>query len=837
MTYDQKRALALLRRGTGNANAEFRDGQEEAIRAAVERGSRLLVVKKTGWGKSFVYFIAARLVREQMMRTRELPGPALLISPLVALMRDQVRNAHKMGVKAMYLSADNRGVWPDIRKAVTEDHSCDILLVTPERLANTTFNETILTDIAERLPMLVVDEAHCLSDWGHDFRPDYRRIENLVRQLPRTTRVLATTATANQRVKDDLKRFLGDTMTLITGDLGRPSLLLQNISMPARANRMAWLAEQLRTIGGSGIIYTSSRKATRQVTYWLQLCDIAAEAYSGETDKNHPGIRKKLEDHLHQNKVKALVATIALGIGFDKPDLAFVVHYQRPGSVVGYYQQVGRAGRALEKAYATMLCGYEDFNIVEYFMRWAFPSREQVDQILKALVEAASAAQTSENSTENLQTGLSGLHLQELARRTAIERKHLASWMKILATEQPAPFVKVEEEDLDGNEAVVSTRHIPRKQGTDLWVATGEPVSEQFWKRAKRVIAHRKLELKQMGEYSQLRSGYMQYLVHALDGEIGDFKPPDLNMLPTHTDTRIARNAQTLLKRWDHELRPRLRWAWPEITFIPNEHRCEFGDTLCSLYDRDIGSMARRGFSTNEFEAALVDDAAMHIDRSELYGAARWITYIPSIVQPESDRIRRFAKRLAESLRLPLKAALRPEWDGDLTVTLKPGEAHLEYLVLTPEDPNKVLLRTDLKPRNKIRRTTLRYADRLVVRCSPELEKRAIRFLTHLAKSRRLHGPISVWKFDGPGESGNTAVVLYKSHKEAPWHSLLNSLGQAIHFSNSLQADAQHVSEEPVLLVNDLLDHGWAFAYASAELRKAGCRAVLPFALVTSEKW
>ena len=491
MIYDHERALELLRLGTGNEHAQFRDGQDEAIRWAVERGSRLLVVKKTGWGKSFVYFIATRLIREWGMKQSDMPGPVLLISPLLGLMRDQVRKAQKMGVRAMYISADNRDEWEEIERSVTEDHTCDILLITPERLGNARFNENILTEIAGSMPMLVVDEAHCLSDWGHDFRPDYRRIENLVQQLPRTTRLLATTATANKRVKNDLKRYLGTSVKELQGDLGRPSLLLQTIPLPRPEQRLAWLAERLQEMEGSGIIYASTQKDVQLVTHWLQSEGLAVEAYSGGTDREFPGRRRILEDDLLKNRLKALVATIALGIGFDKPDLAFVIHYQRPGSVVGYYQQVGRAGRALPKAHAVMLCGSEDTRITEYFIRTAFPSRKQVESIMQELTEAAQSKQSWQASLESEEPLLSGLRLWELEQRTGIRRKYLSNWMNILATEQPAPFVRIEKGGMGYAGMNVMTRYVRQQGGGDMWVATGEPVQEHFWVRAKRVLEQR----------------------------------------------------------------------------------------------------------------------------------------------------------------------------------------------------------------------------------------------------------------------------------------------------------------------------------------------------------
>jgi ATP-dependent DNA helicase RecQ len=336
VTYNARRALELLRLGTGQPNARFREGQEDAIRHVVEGRGRLLVVQKTGWGKSFVYFIATKLLRE------EGNGPALLVSPLLALMRNQIPAAERMGVRAVTINSDNQEEWANVEASVRRNEA-DILLISPERLANERFGANVLSPIAGRISLLVIDEAHCISDWGHDFRPHYRLVERIVRTLPRNLRLLATTATANNRVMDDLKAVLGPNLDVSRGDLNRPSLTLQTMRLNSQAERLAWLASQVPSLTGSGIVYTLTVRDAVQVADWLTSRGLKVESYSGETGDRRP----ELEQALLGNRVKALVATTALGMGFDKPDLAFVIHYQTPGSVVAYYQQVGRAGRAL----------------------------------------------------------------------------------------------------------------------------------------------------------------------------------------------------------------------------------------------------------------------------------------------------------------------------------------------------------------------------------------------------------------------------------------------------------------------------------------------------------
>ena len=349
MKYHSRHALDLLRSGTGRPDAEFREGQEHAVRHVVEGRGRLLVVQKTGWGKSFVYFIATRLLRESGA------GPALLVSPLLALMRNQIAAAERMGIHAVRITSDNREHWEDVEARLHRDE-VDILLISPERLGNEHFRDEVLAEIAERVAFLVIDEAHCISDWGHDFRPHYRLIERIARTLPPNLRLLATTATANNRVMNDLRAVLGPDLEVSRGDLSRPSLLLQTIRLPRQSERLAWLAEQVPALPGHGIIYTLTVRDANQVAEWLQSRGIEAEAYTGQTGDR----REELEQALLDNRVKALVATTALGMGFDKPDLGFVIHYQSPSSVVHYYQQVGRAGRALDAAYGVLLSGEEE---------------------------------------------------------------------------------------------------------------------------------------------------------------------------------------------------------------------------------------------------------------------------------------------------------------------------------------------------------------------------------------------------------------------------------------------------------------------------------------------
>ena len=419
MDYDANRALQLLRIGSGVADATFRAGQEDAIRHVVEGRSKLLVVQKTGWGKSFVYFIATKLMREGGA------GPALLISPLLSLMRNQIAAAERMGVRAVTINSSNPDLWKDVEQQIHND-DIDILLISPERLANENFVENVLPDMAGRVSMLVIDEAHCISDWGHDFRPDYRRIERIAQNLPPNVQMLGTTATANNRVMDDLREVLGPNIDVMRGELSRPSLLLQTLTLPGQAERLAWLAERLPEIDGSGIIYTLTRRDAKMVASWLRSRGLNVQAYmGGASNQEEREGKERMEDDLLANRVKALAATPALGMGFDKPDLAFVIHYQTPQSVVHYYQQVGRAGRGLDAAYGVLLSGAEDTEITDFFIRGAFPTLEEVQQVITALEQAPA-----------------GLSVPELLQAVNVRQGRIEQTVKLLSLEVPAPIAR-----------------------------------------------------------------------------------------------------------------------------------------------------------------------------------------------------------------------------------------------------------------------------------------------------------------------------------------------------------------------------------------------------------
>ena len=613
MTYDTRRALELLRAGTRQRDACFREGQEEAIRHVVEGRGRLLVVQRTGWGKSFVYFIATRLLREAGA------GPALLISPLLSLMRNQIAAAERMGVRAIRITSDNREHWQDAEERLQRDEA-DILLISPERLGNERFRTEVLAGIAERISLLVIDEAHCISDWGHDFRPDYRRIERFARTLPANLRLLATTATANDRVMDDLATVLGPDLEVLRGGLDRPSLMLQTIRLPRQSERLAWLAEQLPALPGHGIIYTLTVRDAGRVAEWLRSRGLAVESYTGQTGEG----REALEQSLIENRVKALVATTALGMGFDKPDLGFVIHYQTPGSVVAYYQQVGRAGRALDRACGVLLSGEEETDITDWFIASAFPSHGEVRQVIEALEAAPD-----------------GLSVPELLGRVNLGSGRIEKTMALLSLESPAPVAK---------------------QGS-RWQLTAADLSDGFWKRAERLTALRREEQRQMQEYARLESGHMAFLIRALDGNPETVRPPDVPPLPTEVDPGLLQQAVAFLRRTSLPIEPRKRWptgGLPEYSVrgvIFAEHQAEAGKALCIWGDAGWGGLVRHGkYRDGRFADDLVRACADLMAQWAPRPAPEWVTCIPSRRHPHL--VPGFAERLAAEMGLPFHPSL-----------------------------------------------------------------------------------------------------------------------------------------------------------------------------------
>lgn len=619
-------ALCLLRDALRDPTAKFRAGQWDAIDSLVNRRGRRLVVERTGWGKSMVYFIATRLLRNEGR------GPTLIVSPLLALMRNQIDAADALGIRAYTINSANKESWPEALQA-TVSGEVDVLLISPERLANDQFMEEVLIPIGQDIGMLVVDEAHCISDWGHDFRPDYRRIVNVIHRMPPNVPTLGTTATANNRVVEDVKAQLGD-VSIQRGRLMRESLALQTLMLPTPASRLAWLAQRIGELPGTGVIYTLTKRDALQVADWLSSRGIAARAYfsdvksdlEGETSADY---RKRLESMLLGNHVKALVATSALGMGFDKPDLGFVVHYQAPSSVVAYYQQVGRAGRGIDYSVGVMMHGSEDDQIHEFFRRSAFPGEDEVKLVLSALSDS---------------DGLSIYNLEEAVnlRRTSID--HV---VKFLSVENPSPVIKI---------------------GTK-WHRTPVPYRLDH-ERIARLTRQREEEWKEIQRYFTEQGCLMEYLARALDDEFaepcGKCEPclakPVLN--PTFSRqlgveaTKFLRHAEFVL---DCKVQvPSGAFAHHEIAQgnLPSHLRAEKGRVLSRWHDAGWGEVVAEGKANGRFSDELVEAATeMFQERWHPSPAPTWVTFVPSLARPEL--VRDYASRLADALGLPVHEAIK----------------------------------------------------------------------------------------------------------------------------------------------------------------------------------
>lgn len=623
-------AQALLRLAMTNPKADFREGQWEAIDHIVNQRGKVLCIQRTGWGKSMVYFVAAKLMRAQGR------GVTLIISPLLALMRNQIEAANRLQLKALTINSTNTDNWEVVRRELLADRA-DLLLISPERLANDAFVTDVLQPIAARIGLLVVDEAHCISDWGHDFRPDYRRIGQVLERLPNNIAVLATTATANRRVERDVGAQLGDNVKVQRGALMRDSLALQVLQIPSAADRLAWLAEHIPTLPGSGIVYVLTVRDAERVTAWLRQNGIDAHAYYGDIDDVE---RQRLEQALLANEVKCLIATSALGMGYDKPDLTFVIHYQTPGNVVAYYQQVGRAGRAIPQAYGVLLSGEEEGRINRFFREAAFPPEHQVKLILNAL-EAA----------EN------GMRLRDMERAVNLRPSQIEKVLKLLVVEPRSPVICI-----DGD-----------------WFRTSNPFALDR-ERIAHLTRQRELEWEQMQEYLANRCCSMQFLAAALDDNTSEpcgrcafcLQKPVLS-IETAPSTLIA--ARRFVRQSEMPLQLKKQWDLNALGHyggqfgwrgqnIPPELRGEDGRVLSRWGEPVWGALVAEGKAAGRFDDKLVE-AAVELVTQRWPDAAkvRWVTCIPSLRHP--DLVPDFARRLAAALGLAFQEAVQKVRETD----------------------------------------------------------------------------------------------------------------------------------------------------------------------------
>lgn len=631
-TTTRAEALDVLRALVGRDDADFHEGQFEAIEALVDDRRRALVVQRTGWGKSAVYFVATLLLR------RRGAGPTVLVSPLLALMRDQIAAAARAGARAVKIDSTNAHEWGDVLAQLDHDE-VDVLLVSPERLNNPSFRDEQLPQLVDRIGLLVVDEAHCISDWGHDFRPDYRRLRELIARMPDGVPVLATTATANSRVVADVAEQLdagahrdgpagdaGPGVLTIRGPLARASLRLGVLRLPDSPSRLAWLISHLGDLPGSGIIYTLTVAAANDTARLLRERGHDVRAYTGQTDTDE---REESEALLKDNRVKALVATSALGMGFDKPDLGFVVHLGAPSSPVSYYQQVGRAGRATESADVLLLPGTEDREIWHYFATASMPDRERAERVLAALADAAGPLSTP-----------------ALEAVVDIRRTPLELLLKVL--------------DVDGA--------VARVRGG--WIATGEPWTYDE-DRYRRIAAERVAEQQHMIEYEESRGCRMEFLQRSLDDDTaapcGRCDNCAGAWFPTEIATGATDAAAAALDRVGVPIEPRRQWPTGADRLgvavkgrIPPEEQAAEGRALARLTDLGWGGALRDLFAAGAGDAPVPPNVLQACVRV----LAEWgwdrrpvaVVAMPSRSKPQL--VDSLARGIAEIGRLPFLGAL-----------------------------------------------------------------------------------------------------------------------------------------------------------------------------------
>ncbi|MGV9940039.1 RecQ family ATP-dependent DNA helicase [Streptomyces sp. NPDC003401] len=627
-------ADAILAELVGVPGARLREDQWQAVAALVEERRRALVVQRTGWGKSAVYFVATALLR------RRGSGPTVIVSPLLALMRNQVEAAERAGIQARTINSANPEEWAAIYQEV-ERGETDVLLVSPERLNSVDFRDQVLPKLAATTGLLVVDEAHCISDWGHDFRPDYRRLRAMLGDLAPGVPVLATTATANARVTADVAEQLGTgagEALVLRGSLERESLRLGVVRLPDAAHRLAWLAEHLDELPGSGIIYALTVAAAEEATAFLRQRGYTVDSYTGRTENAD---RLQAETDLQENRVKALVATSALGMGFDKPDLGFVVHLGSPSSPIAYYQQVGRAGRGVEHAEVLLLPGKEDEAIWRYFADTAFPPETQVRQTLSALADAGRP-----------------LSVPALEAVVDLRRTRLETMLKVL--------------DVDGA--------VKRVKGG--WESTGRPWSYDT-ERYSWVARQRAAEQQAMRDYVSTTACRMEFLRRQLDDEgavpCGRCDNCAGAWIASSVSAETLTGAAKELDRPGVEVEPRRMWPTGMAALgidlkgrIPAGEQCSTGRALGRLSDIGWGNRLRPLLAENAPDGPVPDEvlkAAVAVLADWARSPGGWaagvpdasarpvgVVAVPSLARPQL--VGSLAQGIAAVGRLPYLGAL-----------------------------------------------------------------------------------------------------------------------------------------------------------------------------------
>ena len=594
-------ASAILRSLYGES-ACFRDGQYEAIEATL-LNRRTLVVQRTGWGKSLVYFACTKLLRNRGA------GTTFVVSPLLVLMQNQIEAAERMGLRCEALNSQTKDRREEVLCGII-DGEIDLVLVTPETL----FTNDVQAALPRmRIGLFVIDEAHCISDWGHDFRLEYSRLKEVLRVLPSNVPVLATTATANDRVVDDLKVQLGDQVFVSRGPLTRESLYIQVIRLQKKAERYAWILENINRMPGCGIIYCLTQRDCDYLADFLQKNGISALSYYSR-DGEEEAKNREAEEALKRNQIKALVATIKLGMGYDKEDISFVIHFQMPANIVSYYQQIGRAGRNIDRAYVILMTGQEDEDILRYFIETAFPTKEETEKIISCITEHE------------------GMSQRDLEARLNLKRNRIENALRFM---QNDGFIY--------------------KEKSKYYVSPKPFVYDDAHYSAVRALRYREME--QMKELVRTKECFSKFIVRALDDhtatDCGHCANCTGSVLPEKASFEAEEKASVYLNGRTLTILPRKQWIPSDVTdgkrikYVNQEGIC-----LSRYGDPGYGELVKRDKYSREkrFCDELVGRSAQLL---RPYLAENGITHITCVPSLRSDIVKDFAKRLAASCSVP----------------------------------------------------------------------------------------------------------------------------------------------------------------------------------------
>ena len=603
-----KQATEIIKELYGK-DASFREGQYEAIEATITQ-KRTLVVQRTGWGKSLIYFVCTKLMREQRR------GVTMVVSPLLVLMQNQIEAAEKMGLKCDVLNSAVKDRRDDILSSL-ENNDLDLILVTPETL----FAEDVQKRLRNiRIGLFVIDEAHCISDWGHDFRLEYGNLRKIVQQLPANVPILATTATANDRVIADLQNQLGDKVYVSRGPLTRDSLYIQVLNKPDKIERYAWILENVPKLEGSGIIYCPTQRDCDYLAEFLKKNRVSAAAYYSRDGEDGEKLNREIEERFRTNKLKVIVATIKLGMGYDKGDIAFVIHYQMPSNIVSYYQQIGRAGRNIDKAYIFLMYGKEDEEILNYFINTAFPTQQETKKIADYIGDR------------------DGVRIGQIVSAMNIKKSRIDKALAFLINDG---FIRKDR----GTYYITPKKFVYDREHYDA------------------ITAIRKKEMEQMKRLAQTKECYSKYIVSCLDDKTAKECGHCSNCLgreiiPSAVSEKYIHIAEEYVNKLIIPIEPRKMWASSGVTRSTKiEYINQTGFCISKYGDAGYGELVKQGKYSKEkrFSDELAGKSAELLKPFIQENKIRHICCVPSL---RTDLVKEFTLRLASFLKLEFVDAL-----------------------------------------------------------------------------------------------------------------------------------------------------------------------------------